>query len=281
MYLMENHMRLLDSVDHTAWITCERCGNTYSGGGQQCSRCGKTPTIMQRLGNFSSPSNAKKVSARGVLRRTRSRGAYPGLAETALLSDRASRRRSARIALACAVGAGALVAFALTKPYRAGIGLTPRSVETRSPETRSPATGPLVQSGHVVTQGNGVLPAQPSVLNSHHNASDETTRTPQSNVSAFYRALQAGNLAVARRSLARISGNSEGSGQLEQMRTELTTREHTRDALLHHAWHCHALGDWQCVADNATQAYAIDASSWEAKHLVARAAKETSKADDE
>ncbi|MEA3112057.1 MAG: hypothetical protein QOG58_1856, partial [Caballeronia sp.] len=27
-------MRLLGSVDHTAWITCERCGNTYSGGGQ-------------------------------------------------------------------------------------------------------------------------------------------------------------------------------------------------------------------------------------------------------
>jgi ribosomal protein L37E len=276
MNLMENHMRLLGSVDHTAWITCERCGNTYSGGGQQCSRCGKTPTILQRLGNFSSPSTAKKVSARGVLRRTRSRGAYPGLAETALLSDRASRRRAARIAFACALGAGALIAYALTKPYFSGIGLTPQTEESRLP-----ATGPLVQSGQVVTQGNRVLPAQPSALNGHQNASGETTRTPQSDVSAFYRALQAGNLSVARRRLAGISVNSEGSSQLEQMRTELTSREHTRDALLHHAWHCRALGDWKCVTDNATQAYAIDASSWEAKHLVGWAAKKTSKADDE
>jgi ribosomal protein L37E len=212
MYLMENHMRLLGSVDHTAWITCERCGNTYSGGGQQCSRCGKTPTILQRLGNFSSPSTAKKVSARGVLRRTRSRGAYPGLAETALLSDRASRRRAARIAFACALGAGALIAYALTKPYFAGIGLTPQTEESRLP-----ATGPLVQSGQVVTQGNRVLPAQPSALNGHQNASDETTRTSRSDVSAFYRALQAGNLSVARRRLAEISVNSEGSSQLEQM----------------------------------------------------------------
>jgi hypothetical protein len=47
------------------------------------------------------------------------------------------------------------------------------------------------------------------------------------------------------------------------------------------------VSDWQCVADNATQEFAIDASNWEAKHLVcpgkqnilfARAAKETGKA---
>jgi hypothetical protein len=270
-------MRLLESVDHTAWITCERCGNTYSGGGQQCSRCGKKPTIMQRLVNFSSPSIARKGYSRGVLRRTRSRGAYPGLAETALLSDRASRRNAARIAFAfaCAVGVGALFAYAFTKPYLAGIGFAPQSAEIHLS-----ATGPRVQSGPV-TQGNSVLPAQPSLLNSHQNAGDGTARTPQSDVSEFYRALQGANLAVARRRLAGISVRSENSSQLEQMRTELASREHTRDALLHHAWHCRAIGDWQCVADNATQAYAIDASSWEAKHLVSRAAKEPGKASGE
>jgi hypothetical protein len=273
---MENRMRVLDSVDHIAWTTCERCGNTYSGGGQQCSRCGETPTIMQRLASFSSPSNAKKISSRGVLRRTRSRGAYPGLAETALLSDRASKRRAARIAFACAVGAGALLAYALTKPHLAGIGFN-----RQSDQTHVPITGPLVQSGPVVTQGNSVLPAQPSLLNGRQNASDENARPPQSDVSAFYRALQGGNLAVARRRLAVISVSSGDGSQLEQMRTELATREHTRDALLHHAWHCRALGDRQCVADNATQAFAIDASSWEAKHLVAWAAKEAGKAYDE
>ncbi|CAN7687994.1 hypothetical protein LJR034_005626 [Caballeronia sp. LjRoot34] len=269
-------MRVLESVDHIAWTTCDRCGNTYSGSGQQCSRCGKTPTIMQRLANFSSPSNAKKGSSRGVSRRTRSRGTYPGLAETALLSDRASRRRTARIAFACAMGAGALIAYALTEPYLAGFGFNPQA-----DETHLTATGPLVQSGPVMAQGNSVLPTQPSLLNGRQHASDETARTPQSDVSAFYHALQGGSLAVARRRLAGIWVSSEDSNQLEQMRTELASREHARDALLHHAWHCRALGDWQCVADSATQASAIDASSWEAKHLVARAAKETGKAHDE
>ncbi|WP_031360542.1 hypothetical protein [Caballeronia sordidicola] len=268
-------MRLLESVDYTAWSTCERCGNTYSGGAQECSRCGEKPAIMQRLANLSSPSIAKKGGSRDVSRRTRSRGAYPGLVDTAPLSDNsdnAAKRRAARIAFACAVGAGALVAYAVTKPYLAGTGFAPPI-----DRTHLPATGPRVQGGPVVTlgQGNSVLPAQPSLLNGHQKAAgDETARTPQSDVSAFYRALQGGNLSVARRSLAGISVRSEGSGQLEQMRTELASREHTRDTLLHHAWHCHAIGDWQCVADNATQAYAIDASSWEAKHLVSRAAKE-------
>jgi hypothetical protein len=270
-------MRLLESVDHTAWTTCERCGNTYSGGGQQCGRCGKKPTIVQRLANFSSPSIAKKGEARSVLRRTRSRAAYPGLAETALLSDRASRWNAARIAFAfaCAVGVGALVAHAFIKPYLAGVGVAPQSAEIHLS-----AAGPRVQSGPVI-QGNSVVPAQPSVLNGHQNASDETARTPQSDVSAFYRALQGGNLALARRRLAAVSVRSEDSSQLEQMHTELASREHSRDALLHHAWHCRAIGDWQCVADNATQAYAIDASSWEARHLVSRAAKEPGKAHGE
>lgn len=269
-------MRLLESVDHTAWITCERCGNTYSGGGQECSRCGKKPAIMQRQANLSSPSIAKKGDSRDVSRRTRSRGAYPGLTETALRSDKAGKRRAACIAFACAVGAGALAAYAVTKPYLAGT-----SFASQIDETHLPVTGPRVQSGPVVSlgQGNSVLPVQPSRLDGHQKAGDETARTPQSDVSAFYRALQDGNLSVARRSLAGISVKSGGSAQLGQMRTELASREHTRDTLLHHAWHCRAIGDWQCVADNATQAYAIDTSSWEAKHLVAGAAKETGKVD--
>ncbi|QIE28229.1 hypothetical protein SBC1_63330 (plasmid) [Caballeronia sp. SBC1] len=272
-------MRVLESVDHIAWTTCERCGNTYSDGGRSCSRCGNTPTIMQRLANFSSSSNANKGSSRGVLRRTRSRGAYPGLAETALLSDRASKRRGARIAIACAIGAGALVAYAIAQPYLAGI-----SYNRQTDATRLPATGPLVQSGPVLTQGHGqgnsVLAARPS-QDARQNANDETARTSPSDVSAFDRALQGGNLAVARRRLAGISASGGDSSQLEQMRTELASREHTRDALLHHAWHCRALGDWSCVADTATQASTIDASSWEAKHLVALAAKESAKANDE
>jgi len=265
-------MRLLESIDHTSWTTCEQCGNTYSGGAQQCSRCGNTPTIMQRLASFSELRNGTKESSRGGLRRTRSRGAYPGLAETALLSDRASKRRGSQIALACAIGAGALLTYALTKPYLAGIGFN-----SRTEEAHVVVTGPVIKAA----QGNSVLPALPSSVNGHLNATDENAPTQKSDVGEFHRALQDGSLAAARRRLAGMSVSGNDSSQLEQMRTELTSREHTRDALLHHAWHCRAIGDWQCVADNATQALATDASSWEAKHLVALAAKELGKAADE
>jgi hypothetical protein len=269
---MESHMRLLDSIDHTSWTTCEQCGNTYSGGAQQCSRCGNMPTVMQRLASFSYSSNGVKGDSRGGLRRARSRGAYPGLAETALLSDRASKRRSSRIVLTCAICAGAMVAFALATPYLAGINFS-----SRTGEAHVLVTGPVIKAG----QGNGALPAQPSSVNGHQNATGESAPAQKSDVGEFQRALQDGSLAAGRRQLARMSVSGERSSELEQMRTELASREHTRDALLHHAWHCRAIGDWQCVADNATQALAIDASSWEAKHLVALAAKEVDKAADE
>jgi hypothetical protein len=259
-------MPLLESIGRTAWTTCERCGNTYSGGGQPCTRCGNPPTVMQRLANFSYPPSGKRNGSRGVLRRTRTRGTYPGLAETALLSDRASKRRAARMALLCAIGASALVIYALAQPYLAGLGF----LHSRTNESHVTATGPVVQSGPVVSaSGNSVSPAQ--------QPPDNAPAQPP-NVSAFHQALQRGNLAAARRYLAAISASDKDTSQLQQMRTELATREHARDALLHHAWHCHAIGDWQCVNDNASQALAIDASNWEAKHLVARATKQIDKA---
>ncbi|SOE92151.1 hypothetical protein SAMN05414139_04873 [Burkholderia sp. D7] len=274
-------MALLESIERTAWTTCERCGNTYSAGDQQCNRCGNTPTIMQRLANFSYLPNGKRGSTRGVLRRTRSRGAYPGLAETALLSDRASKRRATRIALACAVGAGVLLTYALAQPYLADMSFHSRADETSVP-VAGPTAGSTVQSGPVVSaSGDSVSQAQSSLSSGRQITNDKNGRTPQSNVSAFDHVLQGGNLAAARRYLAGISASDVDSGELAQMRTELVDREHTRDALLHHAWHCRAIGDWQCVADNAAQALTIDASSWEGKHLAARAAKEVGKASHE
>ncbi len=261
-------MALLESIERTAWTTCERCGNTYSAGDQQCSRCGNTPTIMQRLANFSYLPNGKRGSTRGVLRRTRSRGAYPGLAETALLSDRASKRRATRIALACAVGAGVLLTYALAQPYLADMEFSLCELMRHPCRQQGRQQGQTVQSGPVVSaSGDSVSQAQSSLSSGRQITNDKNGRTPQSNVSAFDHVLQGGNLAAARRYLAGISASDVDSGQLAQMRTELVDREHTRDALLHHAWHCRAVGDWQCVADNAAQALTIDASSWEGKHL--------------
>jgi hypothetical protein len=270
---MENHMRLLESIDHTAWATCQRCGNTYSGG-QRCSRCGQTPTLLQRLASFSNFSNGKKGGARAILRRTRSRGAYPGLAETALLFDQERKRRVTRIALACAVCAVAFATYFFAAPHLAGISLHPRV-----DDAHVLVTGPVIKSGPVAVSGATVSPVQSSQLNSGQNADtksvmNENARTQNPDVSEFYRSLQSRNLFVAHRRLAGMSGNGRDRSQLEQMHADLASREHMRDEYMQRARHCRDVDDWQCVSENAAQASAIDASSVQAKRLVAQAAKE-------
>src|ERR1700676_1276321 len=270
---MENHMRLLESIDHTAWATCQRCGNTYSGG-QRCSRCGQTPTLLQRLASFSNFSNGKKGGARAILRRTRSRGAYPGLAETALLFDQERKRRVTRIALACAVCAVAFATYFFAAPHLAGISLHPRV-----DDAHVLVTGPVIKSGPVAVSGATVSPVQSSQLNSGQNADtksvmNENARTQNPDVSEFYRSLQSRNLFVAHRRLAGMSGNGRDRSQLEQMHADLASREHMRDEYMQRARHCRDVDDWQCVSENAARASAIDASSVQAKRLVAQAAKE-------
>jgi len=266
-------MRLLESIDHTAWATCQRCGNTYSGG-QRCSRCGQTPTLLQRLASFSSFSNGRKGGARAILRRTRSRGAYPGLAETALLFDQERKRRVTRIALACTVCAVAFATYFFAAPHLAGISLHPRV-----DDAHVVVTGPVIKSGPVAVSATSVPPVQSSQLNSGKKADttsvmNENARTQNPDVSEFYRSLQSRNLFVAHRRLAGMSGNGKDRSQLEQMHADLASREHMRDEYMQRARHCRDADDWQCVSENATQASAIDASSVQAKLLVARAAKE-------
>ena len=79
---------------------------------------------------------------------------------------------------------------------------------------------------------------------------------------------------MAHRRLAGMWGNGRDRSQLEQMHADLASREHMRDEYMQRARHCRDVDDWQCVSENAAQASAIDASSVQAKRLVAQAAKE-------
>jgi hypothetical protein len=101
-------------------------------------------------------------------------------------------------------------------------------------------------------------------------------QTLKADADDFYRALQRRNLAAAHRRLADMSENSAGSSQWEQMHADLASREHLRDVLMRRAWRCRAMGDWQCVSENARQASAIDTSSEQAKRLVSQAEREAS-----
>ncbi|MDN7184110.1 hypothetical protein M0D69_40090 [Caballeronia sp. SEWSISQ10-4 2] len=179
-----------------------------------------------------------------------------------------------RIALACAIGAVAVATYFFAAPHLAGIGL-----HQQGDDAHLLVAGPVIKSGSVAAPGTSAFPAQSSQSNSGGHADtksvmNEDVRTQNPDVSEFYRSLQNRNLFVAHRRLAGMSESGKDRSQWEQMHADLASREHMRDDYMQRARHCRDVDDWRCVSENATQASAIDASSVQAKHLVARAAKE-------
>lgn len=272
---MENLTRLFASIDSTTWTTCERCGNDYPADSQQCGRCGNTSNPLGRLASLADFAYGK----RGVSRRKRSRGAYPGLAENALRFDQQRKKRATRMALICAIAAGALAIYVFVKPHLSGIESEPRELGAHTV-----ATGAVIQSKPASAPGTIALPIPQSPSGADKKSSVETTAQTQTQTqnagdSDFYRALQSRNLTAAHRRLAELSRSNEAGSQLEQMRADLASREHLRDVLLRRAWLCRTAGDWQCVSENTTQASAVDMSSGAVKHLVSQVSKKNGSAE--
>jgi hypothetical protein len=258
-------MRLLDTANNAAWTICDRCGNDYSAGTYRCARCGNAPGVLRRLGNLVRLASNLALAKRGVSRLKRSRGTYPGLEENALRLQQERKKRTTRIAAACAIVAGTMIIYVLVMPYFAGNNSTARESATQTLATGSvirsePASAPSVVVSSTDNQ-------------SFAKANIGSTQMQNVGASEFYRALQSGNLALAHRRLAGLLQSGAASGDIQQMHVDLAAREHLRDSLLHRAWHCRAIGDWPCVADNATQASTVDVSSGIAKRLVSQASK--------
>lgn len=258
-------MRMLESIGHAAWTTCEECGNDFPAGTYRCGRCGHVPNLLHRMTSFAATAFQK----RSIKRPKRSQGAYPGLTEGALMFDQARRKRTERWIWAGLFAGGVGIVWALSGPRFPDMDLEPQPVSSHAL-----ATGAVVQMQAAGAGANAAGAA--GAINARANASpvQSPAATPASPGDAeFYRAMQSRNLFVAHRRLAAMADKGDESPQLQQMRADLSSRERLRDDLLHHAWRCRASGDWQCVLGTAAQASAVDASSVSARRLVAQAAQ--------
>ncbi|WP_028217445.1 hypothetical protein [Paraburkholderia oxyphila] len=83
--------------------------------------------------------------------------------------------------------------------------------------------------------------------------------------------LDRNSLWPARRAVMVALAAQPGNGEALQLRAELVSREHERDALLDYARQCAREGRWTCVWDNASHARSVDVSSREAQKLLSYA----------
>ncbi|RAR61142.1 hypothetical protein C7401_10878 [Paraburkholderia unamae] len=86
--------------------------------------------------------------------------------------------------------------------------------------------------------------------------------------------LDKNNLWPARRSIMTALAAQPGNAEAQQMRADLVAREQQRDALIGRARECAHARQWACVRQDAGHAANVDASSREAKHLLALASAE-------
>jgi hypothetical protein len=263
---METFMRMLESIGHAAWTTCDECGNDFPAGTYRCGRCGHTPNFLRRIAIFA----AAAFQTNGIKRPQRSKGAYPGLAEGALKFYQARRKRAERFIWIGLIAGGVLIVWALSGSHSSDMDLKPQPVSSHTfasgavvrTQAAGPSSVPTSTSTPTPTPAPSAASVQPPVAASTIPGAAE-----------FYRAMQSRNLFVAHRRLAAMPDTGDANGPLQQMRAQLETQEHLRDGLLSRARQCRAAGDWQCVVLNAGQASGVDASSVSARRLVSQAAQ--------
>lgn len=91
------------------------------------------------------------------------------------------------------------------------------------------------------------------------------------NLATARTSLDKNRLWPARRAIMSALVEQPGNADAQQMKTDLLAREQERDALLGYGRLCAREGKWSCAWQNAGHAVTIDASSQEAKRLLARA----------
>lgn len=94
------------------------------------------------------------------------------------------------------------------------------------------------------------------------------------NLASARASLDKDSLWPARRAITNALAEQPNNADAQQLRTELTSREQERDALLGYARLCEREARWVCVWQNAGHAVTLDTSSQEARRLLARAIAE-------
>lgn len=166
----------------------------------------------------------------------------------------------------------------------------PANIETSAaPQASATPPQPAMQAPPVAAYAHGHRLPAPSGMARLNTASQ--TRLQDEHASgrkgtASMRADVARNLASARasldkndlmpaqRALTSVLAAQPGNFEAQQMQTELASREGERDSLLGYARLCARDGQWVCAWHNAGHALTVDASSQEARDLLARAIAE-------
>ncbi|CAG9214234.1 conserved hypothetical protein [Paraburkholderia tropica] len=128
------------------------------------------------------------------------------------------------------------------------------------------------QSAHAApTPRNGAVDARASADQSAEKNGGTATRADVARNLAVARTnLDKNRLWPARRAITSALAAQPGNAEAQQMKADLQAREQERDALLGYGRLCAREGKWSCAWQNAGHAVTIDASSQEAKRLLAR-----------
>ena len=273
---------------------CPYCGTRFNASLALCPECGANQlAAASRIAGAS--EGAPDERTHGVAERLRANlsalpgglggnrgydGEYPSIDEEQI----AERSRWPRYAWA---GLGALAiaftgyAFVHRSDWEPRLGAqvvmgsvsglkgTPDTLATLT--SRPPAGLPRANAArHNVAQQNapGVerAPASPRYASAHPEVAK--------NLASARASLDKNNLWPARRSLMNALAVEPGNPDAQRMQADLTAREQQRDALIGQARQCAHARQWACVRQDAGHAVNVDASSREARHLLAVASAE-------
>jgi hypothetical protein len=124
------------------------------------------------------------------------------------------------------------------------------------------ASAPLARNTNMVQQGNTARGS-----NGAEHARPDVAR----DLASARLSLDRNRLWPARRAITSALAAQPDNAEAQQMRAELAAREQQRDSLLRSARQCAREDQWSCARQNAGHALTVDASSQEAKKLLARA----------
>ncbi|WP_322032180.1 hypothetical protein [Paraburkholderia sp. J76] len=267
---------------------CPYCGTTFNAPLALCPQCGANQlAAASRIAGESERApdeRAHKVAERlranlgaipgNLVGKRVYNGEYPSIDEEHIVE----RSRLSRYAWA-ALGALAIAFTGYTFLHRSGwaprlgaqviVGSVSGSKDMQgalatqtSRQTAAPPRGKSAQRS--IAQQNA--PAAPRYAAAHPDVARNLANARAN--------LERNNLWPARRALANALAAEPANADARQMQADLVAREHQRDALIGQARQCAHARQWACARQDAGHAVNVDASSREARHLLALASAE-------
>ncbi|WP_321936531.1 hypothetical protein [Paraburkholderia sp. J8-2] len=285
---------------------CPYCGTRFIAPLALCPQCGANQlAAAARIAAASEGALDERERAHGVAGRLRANlgglpgglggnrgydggydGAYPSIDEAHI----AERSRLPRYAWA---GFGALAiafggyAFLHRSEWEPKLGAQVVVGSVSGPKGTPGRPGTSGSPAALISRPPAVLPranaAQRNLVQQNAPAVERAPAAPRyasahpgvaKDLASAHASLDRNNLWPARRALTSALAVEPGNRDAQQMQADLVAREHQRDALIGEARQCAQERQWACVRQDAGHAVNVDASSREAKRLLALASAE-------